>query len=76
MGKIVVTNHRSLDGVVQAPAVPDEDTRDGFDRGGWAANDNDAVMGRVMGEGMSTLRLVDSVRRTTGVIIATDEMAA
>jgi dihydrofolate reductase len=54
MGKIVVTNHLSLDGVMQAPASPDEDTRDGFARGGWAANDNDDVMGRVMAKGMST----------------------
>lgn len=54
MAKIVVTNHLSLDGVMQSPARPDEDTRDGFDRGGWAANDNDDVMGRVMAKGMST----------------------
>jgi dihydrofolate reductase len=53
MGKIVVTNHVSLDGVMQAPAAPDEDTRDGFDRGGWALPDNDAVMGRKMAEGMA-----------------------
>jgi len=37
MGKIVVTNHISLDGVMQAPAGPDEDRRGGFDKGGWAA---------------------------------------
>ena len=53
MGKIVVTNHLSLDGVMQAPGEPDEDRRGGFDQGGWAANDNDEVMGKVMGEGMS-----------------------
>ncbi|MEH1059081.1 hypothetical protein V6U89_28230 [Micromonospora sp. CPCC 206171] len=37
MRRIVVTNNVSLDGVMQAPGRPDEDTRDGFDRGGWAA---------------------------------------
>lgn len=53
MGKVVVTNHVSLDGVMQAPAGPDEDPRDGFARGGWALAGNDEVMGRVMAEGMS-----------------------
>ena len=36
MGKIVVFNSVTLDGVMQGPARPDEDTRDGFTRGGWA----------------------------------------
>jgi len=53
MGKIVVTTFVSLDGVMQAPGRPDEDTRGGFDRGGWGAPYNDAVMGRKMGEGMA-----------------------
>ena len=64
MGKVVVTNHISLDGVMQAPGRPDEDTRDGFDRGGWAARDNDAVMGQVMGKGMSTSGSLLFGRRT------------
>jgi dihydrofolate reductase len=53
MGKIVVTNSVTLDGVMQAPGRPDEDTRGGFTRGGWALPYNDAVMGRVMAEGMA-----------------------
>jgi dihydrofolate reductase len=53
MSKLVVTNHMTLDGVMQAPGRPDEDTRGGFEHGGWAMPDNDAVMGRVMGEGMA-----------------------
>jgi dihydrofolate reductase len=53
MSKIVVTNHLTLDGVMQAPAAPDEDRRGGFEAGGWAAPNNDDVMGRVMGEGMA-----------------------
>ncbi|MFI6326987.1 dihydrofolate reductase family protein [Micromonospora chersina] len=36
MPKIIVTENVSLDGVMQAPGRPDEDTRDGFTRGGWA----------------------------------------
>jgi dihydrofolate reductase len=33
---VTVISSVTLDGVVQAPARPDEDTRDGFTRGGWA----------------------------------------
>ena len=53
MAKIGVFNHLSLDGVMQAPAAPDEDTRDGFEKGGWAAGRDDEVLGRKIGEGMS-----------------------
>src|SRR5260370_24411840 len=53
MSKVVVTNNVTLDGVMQAPARPDEDTRGGFTHGGWAIPYNDAVMGRVMAERMA-----------------------
>ena len=43
----------TLDGVMQAPGRPDEDVRGGFKRGGWARPYNDAVMGKVMAEGMA-----------------------
>ena len=36
MRKIIVLEHISLDGVIQAPGGPDEDTSDGFAYGGWA----------------------------------------
>lgn len=36
MGGVVVVENVSLDGVVQAPASAEEDTRGGFERGGWA----------------------------------------
>lgn len=64
MSKLVVTNHVTLDGVMQSPGRRDEDTRDGFDRGGWAIPDNDAVMGRVMGEAMSRPAALLLGRRT------------
>ncbi|SRR6476661_6092669 len=48
MGTITVVNHVTLDGVIQAPAAPDEDRRGGFDRGGWASANADAVMGKAM----------------------------
>ena len=52
MGKVVVMNSISLDGVMQAPGRPDEDTRDGFERGGWAVPYSDDVMVAKMGERM------------------------
>jgi len=51
MGRILVMNHVSLDGVMQAPARPDEDTRGGFDLGGWALSDEAAA--EKMGERMA-----------------------
>ena len=53
MGKVVVTNWLTLDGVMQAPGSPDEDTRDGFEHGGWAAPYGDAAVGAKMGERMA-----------------------
>jgi dihydrofolate reductase len=53
MGRVVVFNSVTLDGVMQAPARPDEDRRDGFERGGWAVPYADSVIGSVAAEGMS-----------------------
>jgi dihydrofolate reductase len=47
--QITVVDHITLDGVVQAPAVDGEDTRDGFTGGGWAVPFADEVMGEFMG---------------------------
>jgi dihydrofolate reductase len=43
MSKVVVLNHVTLDGVMQAPGRPDEDRRDGFAHGGWARPRGDSV---------------------------------
>ncbi len=37
MRKVIVFTNLTLDGVMQAPGRPDEDTRDGFRHGGWGA---------------------------------------
>jgi dihydrofolate reductase len=37
MSKVIVFTNLTLDGVMQAPAGPDEDRRGGFEHGGWAA---------------------------------------
>jgi dihydrofolate reductase len=34
--RVLVVNHVTLDGVLQGPGRPDEDTRNGFRQGGWA----------------------------------------
>ncbi|MFZ1400364.1 MAG: dihydrofolate reductase family protein [Candidatus Promineifilaceae bacterium] len=44
MRKIVVLEHISLDGVIQAPGGPEEDTSGGFTQGGWVAPFSDAVL--------------------------------
>lgn len=45
MRKIVVLEHLSLDGVIQGPGGPDEDTSGGFTLGGWIAPFADPVLG-------------------------------
>lgn len=52
MAKILVVNHVTLDGVMQAPARPEEDVRDGFAHGGWAMAGNDGLMATKIGERM------------------------
>jgi dihydrofolate reductase len=61
---ISATLSMSMDGVIQAPGRPDEDTRDGFDRGGWAVPYNDDVMAQRMGEGMASSGAMVFGRRT------------
>ena len=53
MRKVTAIESLTLDGVMQAPARPDEDTRGGFEHGGWAIPYADEVMGRAMGERMA-----------------------
>ncbi|HEY4131336.1 MAG TPA: dihydrofolate reductase family protein [Gemmatimonadaceae bacterium] len=52
MARLVAIEHLTLDGVMQGPARPDEDTRDGFVYGGWSAAGNDPLMQQVIGEQM------------------------
>ena len=63
--RVVVSEFMSLDGVVQAPGGPEEDTDGGFAHGGWSMPYFDVeVMGEVIGEGMSTVDALLFGRRT------------
>lgn len=53
MTRITAVESLTLDGVMQAPGAPEEDTRGGFVHGGWAPPYGDEVQARVMGEGMA-----------------------
>jgi dihydrofolate reductase len=55
MGKVIVMNGLTLDGVMQSPGRPDEDTRDGFDRGGWGVPYGDETMVGTLGERMAEM---------------------
>jgi dihydrofolate reductase len=48
MRKVIVLEHISLDGVIQAPGGPDEDTSGGFVYGGWIAPYSDAMLGAAL----------------------------
>ena len=52
MRKIVVNTFVTLDGVMQAPGAPEEDTSGGFQWGGWSVNYWDEMMGKMIDEFM------------------------
>ena len=48
MRKLLVTTFLTLDGVMQAPGGPEEDTVGGFAQGGWSVNYWDATVDQAM----------------------------
>ena len=53
MRKIVVLEHITLDGVIQAGGGPEEDTSGGFAYGGWAAPYDDDILGAALQKQMN-----------------------
>src|SRR6266566_1932961 len=70
MGKVIVMNWVTLDGVMQGPGRPDEDTRDGFERGGWGIPYGDEASVAKMGERMGGDRAWLFGRRTYEQLLA------
>jgi dihydrofolate reductase len=70
MGKVVVMNHVTLDGVMQAPGRADEDPRDGFAHGGWGAPRGDETIVAKIGERMGEDRAFLFGRRTYEQLLA------
>ena len=53
MRKVIVLEHISLDGVIQAPGGPEEDTSGGFAYGGWIAAYSDEILGTALRKQMN-----------------------
>ena len=70
MRKIIVLSFITLDGVMQAPGGPREDTSGGFKYGGWTAPYSDEVCGKVMQKQMKLADLLFG--RKTFEIFASD----
>jgi len=64
MGKLIVTEFVTLDGVAQAPGAPDEDPDGGFAHGGWQAPLADQESGGVIFEQASGMDALLLGRRT------------
>jgi dihydrofolate reductase len=64
MARLVAFTSVTLDGVMQAPGRPDEDTRGGFEHGGWAAEYADEDSGKLAAEGMANTDALLLGRRT------------
>jgi dihydrofolate reductase len=70
MGKVIVMNWVTLDGVMQGPGRTDEDTRDGFEHGGWGIPYGDEATVAKMGERMGGNRAWLFGRRTYEQLLA------
>jgi len=58
MRKIIVLSMVTLDGVIQSPGSPEEDTANGFEYGGWVAPFEDEASAKIMKELMKPADLL------------------
>jgi dihydrofolate reductase len=58
MRKIIVSEFITLDGVIQAPGRPGEDTSGRFKYGGWSAPYSDDVSGKILKKQMKATDLL------------------
>lgn len=65
MGRAVVVNFTSIDGVIQSPLSPEEDRDDGFGRGGWVPQYSDRTVNAFMRTRHSVLPACSSVAAPT-----------
>jgi dihydrofolate reductase len=54
MRKIIVLEHISMDGIIQAPGGPEEDPSNGFAYGGWAGPYADKIVGTALRKQMNS----------------------
>lgn len=54
MRKIIVLEHISMDGVIQAPGGPEEDTSGGFAYGGWIGSFSDDLLDTALSKQMNS----------------------
>jgi len=64
VGKLVVNTFTTLDGVIESPGMPEEDTEGGFDKGGWQVPYFDQESGQAMGQGMAAFDALLLGRKT------------
>ncbi len=53
MRKVIVLEHISMDGVIQAPGGPEEDPSGGFAYGGWIGSYSDEILGTTLRKQMN-----------------------
>ena len=64
MRKVIVLEFVTLDGVMQAPGGPQEDTDGSFNYGGWVVPHSDERLGAIMNEQMTRTRALLLGRKT------------
>lgn len=70
MPKVVVGTFLTLDGVMQAPGDPQEDTEGGFTHGGWQMPYFDEDSGKIMNESISQTEALLLGRKTYQIFAA------